>query len=141
MNAQSNKARIARFVEEVKNLQRIDRLGEYFHPLYRENDPVIAGCGPGIEGYGKFLTMANAAIPDNRIAIDLMVAEGDLVVFVGRITGTQKGAFLGVPASGKTATWTEVQAFRFEGEKVAEHWVYADVFAFLQQVGALPPPK
>lgn len=140
-NAEANKATVRRFVDLVKNQQKLDMMAEIFHPNYKEHDPVIAGCGPGIEGYKKFLTQANEALPGHQITLDLMVAEGDLVVFIGKIKGTHMGPFLGVPPTGKTAVWTEVQGFRFEDGRVAEHWVYADVFAFLQQLGVIPPPQ
>jgi len=47
--------------------------------------------------------------------------------------------FLRIPATGKSATWTEIQFFRFWDGKVAEHWVDVDLFSWLTQLGIIPP--
>lgn len=42
--------------------------------------------------------------------------------------------FLGVPATGRSATLTTIRIDRLEGDKIAEHWSIADTAGFMQQL-------
>jgi steroid delta-isomerase-like uncharacterized protein len=134
-----NKALVRRFVEEVKNKRQLEQLGEIFHPDYHEHNATVSSFGPGIEGYRNFLNHLFAAFPEDQVTIDEIVAEGDMVSYRGTETGTHKAEFLRIPATGKSATWTEIQFFRFRDGKVAEHWVDVDLFSWFTQLGIIPP--
>lgn len=136
---EANKQLVRRFVEEVKNQRKLDTLGEYFAADYREHNPTVASFGPGITGYQNFLGHLFTGFPDDRLEIEVMTAEGDLVSYRGIEKGTHRGEFLGIPATGKSATWCEIQFFRIAGGKVVEHWVDVDVYGWFQQLGVIPP--
>ncbi len=55
-------------------------------------------------------------------------------------TGTMKGAFQGMPPSGKSATWSEIHIVRFANGKVVEHWANIDQLGMLTQLGFIQPP-
>jgi hypothetical protein len=38
----------------------------------------------------------------------------------------------------RDGTWTEIQFFRFQDGKVAEHWVDVDLFSWFTQLGIIP---
>jgi len=133
-----NKALVRRFVEDVKNKRRLEQMGDIFKADYHEHNGTVASFGPGIEGYQRFLGHLFAAFPEDTVTIDQILAEGDLVSYRGTETGTHKAEFLGIPATGKTATWTEIQFFRFQDGKVVEHWVDVDLFSWFQQLGVIP---
>ena len=97
----------------------------------------MASFGPGTEGYVKFLTHLFTAFPDDAVSIGEIVAEGDRVAYRGTESGTHKAEFLGIPATGKSATWTEIQFFRIQDGKVAEHWVDVDLFSWFTQLGVI----
>jgi steroid delta-isomerase-like uncharacterized protein len=105
---------------------------------YQEHNATVSSFGPGIEGYKNFLTHLFTAFPEDTVTIDEIVADGDMVVYRGTETGTHKAEFLGIPATGKSATWTEIQFFRFKEGKVVEHWVDVDLFSWFQQLGVIP---
>ena len=134
-----NKALVRRFVEEVKNKRQLGEIGEIFHPDYQEHNSTVASFGPGTAGYKNFLTHLFAAFPEDQVTIDEILAEGDRVAYRGTESGTHKAVFLGIPATGKSATWTEIQFFRFQDGKVVEHWVDVDLFAWFTQLGVIPP--
>jgi predicted ester cyclase len=46
--------------------------------------------------------------------------------------GTQKGAFLGVPASGKKVSWSEYQFWHLANGKIANEWVTFDTLSLLR---------
>ena len=69
------------------------------------------------------------------------MAEGDLVVAHAKSTGTMKGEFVGMPPSGKTATWEAIHITRIKNDKIVEHWQVQDQLGMLQQLGFMPRPE
>ena len=134
---EANKDLVKRFVQQVKNERKLDKLGEFFAADYKENNETVAAFGPGIVGYQNFLGHLFSAFPDDRVEIELITADGDLVSYRARESGTHKGEFLKIPATGKSATWTEIQFFRIKNRKVVEHWVDVDIFSWFQQLGII----
>jgi len=66
----------------------------------------------GFPGPGQGL---REAFPDRADIIEDMVAEGDEVGMLWRLTGTHKGNFLGIPATGRKIDVYEVGFFRVAG--------------------------
>lgn len=137
--SEANKSMIRRFVEDVKNKRQLEQMGDIFQPGYKENNSTVAGFGKGTEGYTKFLRHLFAAFPDDKVTIGEIVADGDMVAYRATESGTHQAEFLGIPATGKHATWTEIQFFRIQDGKVAEHWIDIDIFSWFQQLGIIPP--
>jgi len=95
---------------------------------------------PGREG-GKMVHQGNmAAFPDGTTTTDDLIAEGDKVVERFTFVGTQKGEFLGVPATGKQVKVTGMSIFRIANGKIVEHWGENDGMGLLMQLGVLPAP-
>jgi predicted ester cyclase len=94
----------------------------------------------GNEGFKVFITMFRTAFPDLAYTIDDEIAEGDRVVERVTARGTMKGDFQGMPASGKTATWSEIHITRFENGKAVEHWGVVDQLGMLAQLGFAQAP-
>jgi steroid delta-isomerase-like uncharacterized protein len=135
---ESNKRLVRNFVEQVKNQRKLDALPEYFAADYREHNETVASFGPGVAGYQRFLGHLFAGFPDDRVQIEVITADDDLVSYRATESGTHRGEFLGIPATGKSATWTEIQFFRIANGKVVEHWVDVDIFSWFQQLGVIP---
>ena len=133
-----NKELVKRFVAEVKNQRQLDKMSDFFALYYKEHNPVVASFGKGVEGYQKFLGHLFQAYPNDVVTIELLLADGDLVSYRAVETGTNEGEFLGIPATKKTATWTEIQFFRIEHGKIVEHWVEPDIYSWFQQIGVIP---
>src|SRR5215469_991741 len=100
MTAEQNKALASRFVEEVINQGHIDRAGEFFTANYVDHFPAPPGFPTGVEGLKQYFTLFRQAFPDIHYTIDDTVAEGDKVVQRLTGSGTMKGEFLGIPATG-----------------------------------------
>ena len=64
--------------------------GVYRNPAVGETDK---------SGWREFHAGAYAAFPDFRVTIDRLLSTGDTVIVEGRVTGTQRGEFGGMPAS------------------------------------------
>ena len=66
------------------------------------------------------------------------VGQRDRVVARLTVKGTHRGSAIpflrGVPATGRSITWTHHHTFRFADGRIAEHWANRDDLGFLRQV-------
>jgi len=100
---------------------------------------VTPGLEPTKEGVKTFFRMQLAAFPDLHFEVQDIFASGPKVVARVRYTGTNKGDFMGMPASGKRADVQLIDMFLFgEDGRVCEHWGVIDVMAMMQQLGFVP---
>jgi steroid delta-isomerase-like uncharacterized protein len=99
------------------------------------NDPNIID----LESYKGFIAATRNAFPDFHVAGKDTVDEGDKVASRWTIAGTHQGELLGIPPTGKQATWTGITIYRFAGGKIVEAWWMKDVLGLLQQLGVIPP--
>lgn len=76
------------------------------------------------------------AIADRHDEILDIIAKGDRVWCVWRITGTHTGELFGIPATGRSIDVLEMGAWRFVDGKVAEAWFFADEYALTAQLSA-----
>jgi steroid delta-isomerase-like uncharacterized protein len=86
----------------------------------------------------EFLAPLTKAFPDLRRNIVDMVAEGDKVAVSINVTGTYKGEFQGIPATGKQASFTAMDILTIIDGKVTEERATADMMGLMQQIGAIP---
>lgn len=86
----------------------------------------------------QFLAPFNKAFPDLRRNIVDMVAEGDKVAVSINVTGTYKGEFQGIPATGKHVSFTAMDILTIIDGKIIEEWATADMMGLMQQIGAIP---
>ena len=99
----------------------------------------IPGIPPTKAGVVQYFRMLIAAFPDLRMDVQDVIAGGDKAVARVRVTGTHKGEFLGMPATGKAADVNLIDITRFDDDGLArEHWGVSDQLALLQQLGAIP---
>ena len=69
-----------------------------------------------------------------------MVADEDNVAIAYTVTGTQKGPFQGIPASGKKIKARGVQIAKFNKDgKIIERWGSSDEMGIMQQIGVSKP--
>ncbi len=86
----------------------------------------------------EFLAPFNKAFPDLARNIVDMVAEGDKVAVSINVTGTYKGEFQGIPATGKQVSFTAMDILTIKEGKITEEWATADMMGLMQQIGAIP---
>ncbi len=139
--SETNKALAARIPLEAFNQGKLEVIDEVIADNSIDHDTRPPGMPPGKEGLKLLVKALRSAFPDLKIAIDLQVAEGDLVVQRATSTGTMKGEFAGMPASGKKATWEAIHITRIKGDKIVEHWAVQDQLGMLQQLGFIPTPE
>ena len=89
-------------------------------------------------GWDAFMRAFTTAFPDAKITIEDAVSERSTVASRWIITGTHRGAFQGVPPTGRPITMRGIDFSRVADGRIAEHWAQFDVLAVMQQIGALP---
>ena len=62
------------------------------------------------------------ALPDMRVKVNHIVAEGDLVSIYWTASGTNTAAGWGIPATGKSVSASGMTLFRFERGLIKEEW-------------------
>jgi steroid delta-isomerase-like uncharacterized protein len=79
-----------------------------------------------------------AAFPDISVKVEDVVSEGDKVVVRWSATGTHRGGELGIPTSGKKATFRGMSWIRFANGKIVEGWDSWNMGRLLQELEARP---
>ncbi len=100
-----------------------------------------AGLPQNKDGVIQFFQMFRAAFSDLRMDVeDAAVTDGKVWTRV-RITGTNDGEFMGMPATGKSVDFQGIDIVRIsDAGKAVEHWGVTDTMAMMQQLGAVPTP-
>ena len=92
---------------------------------------------PGVQGLREHYTALLKGLPDLRIEVEDVIAEGEKVAHRFTFFGTHRGEFLGVPATGKQISASGMQINLFSGGKCVEVWSVHDSYRFLAQIGAV----
>jgi steroid delta-isomerase-like uncharacterized protein len=94
----------------------------------------------GKEGAAAFFKMMFGSTPDMKFEILDMLISGNRAAIRSRVTGTQTGEFLGMPATGKPFDVEGIDIVEVnDDEKVVEHWGIFDAMKMMQQTGLVPP--
>ena len=140
MVTEQNKALIGRFVEELFNRGNMSLVNEIFAPDFVEHEQLPPGIPNDREGVKVLTSMLRSAFPDFKATIEDILAEGDKVVVRMTWSGTQKGEFMGMPATGKRMSIGVIDIIRVANGKLVEHWGQMDAMGMMQQLGAIPAP-
>lgn len=137
MSTEDNKALVRRVYEETINQHNLAAVDQLAAPNFVGHFPGLP-VTQGIEGLKQVLSLYPTAFPDIHVTIEDLIAERDYVVARLTFRGTQRGALMGIPPTGKRVTISALHVNRVEGGKVVEQWVEADNLGMLQQLGVLP---
>jgi steroid delta-isomerase-like uncharacterized protein len=138
VSTQDNKALVRQMVEVIFNQGDVSRADEFLAPDFVEHEELPPGVPGGREGVKQLTAMFRAAFPDFKATIDDIVAEGDKVVIRMTWSGTHKGEFMGIPATGRRVSFGVIDIIRVAGAKGVEHWGQMDSAGLMQQLGAVP---
>ena len=138
--AEINKEIIAKTFEIVAN-------GDYEGMNMYIADDMVRHCQAtpdlvieSLDAFKEFIKADRKAIPDQKLIVKMLVAEGDLVAFWCTYTGTHTGQMGPFPPTGKSAELDFSGVHRLENGKVVETWVTWDNITILSQLGLFPPP-
>jgi steroid delta-isomerase-like uncharacterized protein len=92
----------------------------------------------GLDDFKKFIGQFLVAFPDLRVTVHDVIGVDDKVATRLTVRGTHDGELMGIPASGKDATWTDINIYRVADGKIVEEWFCGDYLGMMQQIGAVP---
>ena len=124
---------------EVLNDNKFGLLDELLTPDFVDHY-ARPGMPPTREGLKQSVTALKTAFPDLHYTIEDAIESGDSIVHRLTASGTMKGDFMGIPATGKRATWTEIHIGRGANGRLTEHWGLVDQLGMLVQLGVVPAP-
>ena len=135
MTAAANKSLVRRLYQEVFVDWNLDVVDELISATFRGHE-MPSSIPPGPEGFKQFYAAVRAAFPDLRYVVHDMIAEDDKVVVRWTWHCTHKGAFMGIPPTGKQATVTGMAVYRISDDKCVERWVELNLLGLLEQLRA-----
>ena len=91
----------------------------------------------GLEGIKRNVRTFRDAFPGGRFTVEHIFGEGDMVSIRWSFAGVHKGSFHGIEATGQEVAFTGITNERLRDGKVVEIWMEFDLFALLQQLGAI----
>lgn len=77
---------------------------------------------------------------DLKVTVEQTIAEGDLVTVLYALEGTNTGAALGLPATGKHFRVRGISILRVNHGRITDEWSMLDRYPALVQLGLLPAP-
>jgi predicted ester cyclase len=138
-SAQDNEAVARRYFEQVLNEADFAVLDEILSPelAYHSGTRPAMSAGDVAE---MVLAPILAGFPDVEYTIEQAFSGDDVVTLIWSAQGTNTGQFQGYAPTGKQATWTGINVFRFECGRVVEVWAEADGLGRLRQLGLVGTP-
>ena len=129
-----------RFFKEVfenRNLAAIDELVAT-DVVEHDQPPPGVEKKPGREGVKAICKAYVDAYNPIGVQIHEQYQDGDTVITRLTYTGTNSGAFAGMPATNKQVTVDSIDITRYSGDKAVEHWSQFDAVGMLTQLGVIP---
>ena len=138
MSTEQNELVARRIGEELFNQGNLSVADELIAPnAVDHNEPSGTDCR---EHFKRVATMLRSAFPDLHMHVEDLITEEDKAAMRITITGTHTGpgAFFGIPPSGKRFQIQQMRFARLANGQMTDSWAVIDMFAWMQQLGAIP---
>jgi steroid delta-isomerase-like uncharacterized protein len=139
MSTEENKALVRRWFAAFSSGD-VAAVDDLYAADVVDHSPAVPNQAPGRAGIKQIVTSFRAAYPDLAFTVEDLIADGDKVASRWTARGTNTGAFMGMPATGKQVTIAGILIVRVTGGKMVESWVNFDALGMLQQLGVVPAP-
>ena len=124
-----------RKVAEAFNTGNVNNVSEFISPQYFNHESQVDPVRGQLRGPEEFIdTVENLriAFPNLRHEEQSTIAQGDTVISVLNVTGTNTGNFFILPPTGKNISYEAVHIYRIgEDGKIVEHKAIRDDLTFL----------
>lgn len=132
-----NKGIVRRMYEEVWNKRNLEAVKELIAPSHAVQLFDAADSGVGPEAYARNVVQFVRAFPDLKFTVIDMVGENEKVVVMWNISGTHKGEFRGIAATGKKISVDGITFSQLADGKIMDSYVSLDMWGMMQQLGAI----
>jgi steroid delta-isomerase-like uncharacterized protein len=133
---EANKTVVRRLYEEVFEGGRLDLADELVDPDARDLRDTQDRRGPG--RVKEVAAMLRSAFPDQHWDIQALIAQDERVVMQSTHSGTHRGAFMGIPPTGRSFSGVDhAYFFELRDGKVTSYHAVRDDLSFLRQIGVV----
>jgi steroid delta-isomerase-like uncharacterized protein len=133
-----NKKVVRRMYEEVWNKRNLEVTKELIAPSHAVELFDAADSGVGPEAYARNVVQFVRAFPDLKFTVIDMVEENEKVVALWNISGTHKGEFRGIAATGKRVSVDGITISQLADGKIMDSYVSLDMWSMMRQLDAIP---
>jgi steroid delta-isomerase-like uncharacterized protein len=130
-----NKAIVRRLYDEVWNKRKLEVVEALISPSHALNDPLASDSQVGPKLYKQRVVEFTNGFPDCRFTIEDMIAEKGKVVASWTFSGTHKGEFRGIPATGKKVSVEGITIHLIANGKILDSFARWDALGLLRQLG------
>jgi steroid delta-isomerase-like uncharacterized protein len=137
--SEENKALLRRWFDEVWNKGNAGAIDELFaadgiaHGLSDDEGTPLRGPSD----FKPFHDTFRGAFPDIQVAVEDVIAEGDMVAARCSVRGKHTGDHLGIVASNSPVLFTGMTIARVRDGKIIEAWNNFDFLKMNKQIGAI----
>ena len=135
-----NKATMSRIYEEVFSQGDLGLIDELLADDFVEHEELPPGVPQGKGAPRAMMTMMRGAFPDFHARVEELLEDGDKVIARVRFSGTHRGEFMGIPATGKRFDIAVIDIIEFRDGKGVAHWGVMDMAGMMEQLGVGGPP-
>jgi steroid delta-isomerase-like uncharacterized protein len=136
-----NKAIVWRLYDEVWNKRRLEVVDALISSSHALNDPLASDSQVGPKLYKQRVVEFINSFPDLHFSIEDMIAEKGKVVACWTISGTHKGEFRDIPATGKKVSVEGITIHHVTNGKILDSYARWDALGLLRQLGLSPLEK
>jgi predicted ester cyclase len=135
---EKNKAIILALHEEVLNKGKYGFLSTAVATDFVDHPPkrLLAAADRRSEALREESAALREGFPDFHYHVIQIVAEGDRVVSLGRLTGTHRGAYRQITPSGGSLDMFGISSYRLKDGKVVERWGILDPAALMRSLAS-----
>jgi aspartyl-tRNA synthetase len=112
------------------NEHDVDRMATFYTSAMQVNDVLMERAAVAAQFPPLF-----SAFPDWHWEMRHLVVDGGYIAVHFAVTGTHRGTFQGIEATGRRVAISEFTLYRLEGGKFAEVWDLADMQILMKQIG------
>jgi len=133
-DTEANKAIVSRLFDEVFNQGNMGVIDEIVAPKFLH---FTAGQvdAEGSESYKELVGVFRTAFPDLNVAVEDVVAKGDMVTVRLTYTGTHKGNLRDISPTDAEVIFTGISTFKISDGKIFEGKTEYDVLGVMLQLG------
>ena len=140
---EENNIKLARQVIEAFNTGDVSNVSQFISPQYFNHESQVDPVRGQLRGPEEFIdTIKNnrIAFPDLHHEEQVIITQGNIVVSIINVTGTNTGNFFILQPTGNKISYEAVHIYRIgEDAKIVEHKAIRDDLRFLAQLGVIGP--
>jgi predicted ester cyclase len=132
---EENKETVRRYIEEILNNLDYTHAEELAHKDFFG----LGGTITSIEEHKKYFTDQREKIPNICNELKEMIAEGDKVVAISIVSGTDTGGYYSHPPSNKYLENKVIAVYTLKEGRITKGEILYDGLKLYQQLGFYPP--